>query len=81
MTLAHLSAVRYAEPLIDYDQVVALEPEAGYLVVFAGLAHIDQSAGAAVLAGEKLGGPLPTGDKFYLNRRQGLVRSGGKRSI
>jgi len=68
-------------PLIDCRQAVALEPEAGYLVVFAGLAHIDQSAGEAVLAGKKLGGPLPTSDKIYLNRRPGLVRSGRKRSI
>lgn len=81
MTLAHLSAVRYAEPLIDYDQVVAFEPKADYLVVIAGPAHIDRSAGEAVLAGKKLGGPLPTSDKIYLNRRPGLVRSGRKRSI
>ncbi len=81
MTRARLSAVRYAEPLIDYGQVVVLEPKADYLVVIAGLAHIDRSAGEAVLAGKKLGGPLPTSDKIYLNRRPGLVRSGRKRSI
>ena len=65
------ATVRYAGPLIDYRQVVVLEPEAGYLVVIAGLAHTDRTAGEAVLAGEKLGdlgGPLPTTDEFLLDQ-------------
>jgi septal ring factor EnvC (AmiA/AmiB activator) len=65
------ATVRYAGPLIDYRQVVVLEPEAGYLVVIAGLAHIDRTAGEAVLAGEKLGdlgGSLPTSDEFLLDQ-------------
>ena len=65
------ATVRYAGPLIDYGQVVVLEPEPGYLVVIAGLAHVDRSAGEAVLAGEKLGdlgGPLPTGDEILLEQ-------------
>ena len=68
------ATVRYAGPLIDYRQVVVLEPEAGYLVVIAGLAHIDCTAGEAVLAGEKLGdlgGPLPTSDEFLLDQTAG----------
>ena len=76
-----MTLVRHAGPPIDYGQVVALEPEAGYLVVITGRAHIGRNAGEAVLAGDKLGGPRPTGNKNYLNRRQGLVRSGRKRSI
>jgi septal ring factor EnvC (AmiA/AmiB activator) len=63
------ATIRYAGPLIDYGQVVVLEPEADYLVVLAGLAHVDRQAGEAVLAGERLGdlgGPLPTGDEFLL---------------
>jgi septal ring factor EnvC (AmiA/AmiB activator) len=65
------ATVRYAGPLIDYGQVVVLEPDAGYLVVIAGLAHIDRAAGEAVLAGEKLGdlgGHLPTSDEFLLDQ-------------
>jgi len=61
--------IRYAGPLIDYGQVVVLEPAADYLLVLAGLARIDREAGEAVLAGERLGdmgGPLPTGDQFLL---------------
>ena len=71
------STVRYAGPLIDYGQVVVLEPDAGYLVVIAGLAHIDRVAGEAVLAGEKLGdlgGPLPTSDEFLLDQ----IAAGGQ---
>jgi septal ring factor EnvC (AmiA/AmiB activator) len=63
------ATIRYAGPLIDYGQVVVLEPEADYLVVIAGLAHVDRHAGEAVLAGEKLGdlgGPLPTGNEILL---------------
>jgi septal ring factor EnvC (AmiA/AmiB activator) len=65
------ATVRYAGPLIDYGQVIVLEPGAGYLVVIAGLAHIDRTAGEAVVAGEKLGdlgGPLPTSDEFLLDQ-------------
>ena len=65
------ATVRYAGPLIDYGQVVVLEPEAGYLVVIAGLGHIDRSAGEVVLAGEKLGdmgGQPPTSDEFLLDQ-------------
>jgi septal ring factor EnvC (AmiA/AmiB activator) len=61
------ATVRYAGPLIDYGEVVVLEPAPGYLVVIAGLARLDRSAGEAVLAGERLGdlgGPLPTGEEF-----------------
>jgi septal ring factor EnvC (AmiA/AmiB activator) len=63
------ATIRYAGPLIDYGQVVVLEPEADYLVVLAGLAHVDRQAGETVLAGERLGdlgGPLPTGDEILL---------------
>ncbi len=79
-----MSLARHAGPPIDSRQAVAFEPEAGFLAVLAGPVQIDKSTGVAVLASEKpgdQGGPLPTGDKFYLNRRPGVVRSGGKRSI
>ncbi len=68
------ATIRYAGPLIDYGQVVVLEPQADYLVVIAGLAHVDRTAGEAVLAGEKLGdlgGSLPTGDEILLEQAAG----------
>lgn len=62
--------VRYAGPLIDYDQVLVLEPEADILVVMAGLARIDREVGETVLAGERLGdlgGPIPASADFLLD--------------
>ena len=61
--------VRYAGPLIDYGQVVVLEPEDGTLIVLAGLARVDRLVGETVLSGERLGdlgGPLPDSDEFLL---------------
>ncbi len=59
--------VRYAGPLIDYGEIVVLEPATGYLLVIAGLAHVEREAGEIVLAGEKLGdlgGGLPSKDEI-----------------
>jgi septal ring factor EnvC (AmiA/AmiB activator) len=73
------ATLRYAGPLIDYGQVVVLEPEAGYLVVIAGLANINRSAGEAVLAGEilgDLGGQIPNGDEILLEETTGTVQTG-----
>ena len=61
--------VRYAGPLIDYGQVVVLEPEEGTLIVMAGLARVDRVVGETVLSGERLGdlgGPIPDSDEFLL---------------
>ncbi|MEO1493938.1 MAG: peptidoglycan DD-metalloendopeptidase family protein [Pseudomonadota bacterium] len=61
--------IRYAGPLIDYGQVVVLEPEEGTLLVLAGLAVIDRVVGETVLAGERLGdlgGPIPDAEEFLL---------------
>ena len=61
--------VRFAGPLIDYDQVVVLEPEEGWLIVLAGLVEVDRDVGEVVLAGERigdLGGPIPSSDEFLL---------------
>ncbi len=61
------ATVRFAGDLIDYGKVIALEPEEGYLILVAGLKHIDRTVGEAVLAGERLGdlgGPVPTSEEF-----------------
>ena len=61
--------VRYSGPLIDYGQVVVLEPEEGTLIVLAGLGTVDRVVGETVLSGERLGdlgGPLPDSDEFLL---------------
>ncbi|MBY8976050.1 peptidoglycan DD-metalloendopeptidase family protein [Rhodobacteraceae bacterium NNCM2] len=61
------ATVRYAGPLVGFNEVVVLEPESGWLMVIAGLGQVDRAVGEAVLAGEKigdLGGPLPTSEEF-----------------
>jgi septal ring factor EnvC (AmiA/AmiB activator) len=61
--------LRYAGPLIDYGQVVILEPADGWLFVLAGLGATYGHEGDTVLAGEPLGdlgGPLPTNEEFLL---------------
>lgn len=63
------ATVRYAGPLIDYGQIVVLEPEEGTLIVLAGLATVDRLVGETVLSGERLGdlgGPLPDSDEFSI---------------
>jgi len=61
--------VRFAGPLIDYGEVVVLEPEKGTLIVLAGLGRVDRLVGETVLRGERLGdlgGPIPASDEFLL---------------
>lgn len=62
VTAPATATVRYAGPLLDYGNVIVLEPEAGYLVVLAGLGHLYAETNVVVAAGAPLGlmgGPLP----------------------
>jgi murein hydrolase activator len=47
--------VRYAGPLLDYGNVVILEPEAGHLLVLAGLGDLFAATGTVVRADDPLG--------------------------
>jgi septal ring factor EnvC (AmiA/AmiB activator) len=47
--------VRYAGPLLSYGNVVILEPEAGYLLVLAGLGDLFAATGSVVRADDPLG--------------------------
>ncbi|MBF9045711.1 peptidoglycan DD-metalloendopeptidase family protein [Rhodobacterales bacterium LSUCC0031] len=49
------ASVRYAGPLLDYGNVIILEPEAGYLLVLAGLDTVYVSTGAIIPAAGPLG--------------------------
>ena len=49
------ATVRYAGPLLDYGNVIVLEPEAGYLVVLAGLGQLYAEADEVVTEGAPLG--------------------------
>jgi len=47
--------VRYRGPLLDYGNVVLIEPETGYLLVIAGLDAVFPRLGAVVATGDALG--------------------------
>lgn len=49
------ATVRYAGPLLDYGNVIILEPESGYLLVLAGLGDVYSSLGAVVGQGDPVG--------------------------
>jgi len=49
------STVRYAGPLLDYGNVIILEPEGDYLLVLAGLGTLYVTAGGLVTSGAPLG--------------------------
>jgi murein hydrolase activator len=51
--------VRYAGPLLDYGNVIVLEPEAGVLMILAGLGELYAATGSVVRSGDPLG--LTTG--------------------
>ena len=59
--------VRYRGPLLDYGNVILLEPGEGYLVVLAGLDLVYPRVGDVVARGDPLGlmpGALPTDTEF-----------------
>jgi septal ring factor EnvC (AmiA/AmiB activator) len=59
--------VRYAGPLLDYGNVIVLEPEAGYLLVLAGLGELYAEEGEVIPAGVPLalmGGAEPEAAEF-----------------
>ena len=49
------AVVRYAGPFLEYGYVTVLEPEAGTMVVLAGLAQLQIATGATVRRGDLLG--------------------------
>jgi septal ring factor EnvC (AmiA/AmiB activator) len=49
------STIRYAGPLLDYGNVIILEPQSGYLLVLAGLAEVYGRAGEVIDSGAPIG--------------------------
>lgn len=49
------ATVRYAGPFLDYGNVIILEPDPGYLVIFAGLDQVYVELGQVVSEGEAVG--------------------------
>ncbi|MEL7105990.1 MAG: peptidoglycan DD-metalloendopeptidase family protein [Pseudomonadota bacterium] len=55
VTAPRASTVRYAGPLLDYGNVIILEPESGYLLVLGGLGEMLVTRGMIVGTGEAVG--------------------------
>lgn len=67
VTAPWAGTVRYRGPLLDYGNVILLEPGEGYLVVLAGLDLVYPRVGDVVSKGDPMGlmpGALPTDTEF-----------------
>ena len=74
------ATIRYLGPLLDYGNVMILEPDAGTLLVLAGMDEVYGIVGQVVPAGTALGmmgGAEPDTDRFLLNATNG---SGSERT-
>ncbi|MFD1880156.1 murein hydrolase activator EnvC family protein [Paracoccus pacificus] len=49
------ATIRYRGPLLDYGNVMIIEPAKGYLLIFAGMAQVFGATGDVLAAGEPLG--------------------------
>lgn len=68
------ATIRYLGPLLDYGNVIIMEPDAGTLMVFAGLGEVYGSLGQVIPAGAALGlmgGAEPEMDTFLLDSVNG----------
>jgi murein hydrolase activator len=55
VTAPHAATIRYLGPLLDYGNVMVLEPGGGYLVILAGMTALYGEVGEVVAAGAPLG--------------------------
>jgi septal ring factor EnvC (AmiA/AmiB activator) len=69
------TSIRYAGPLLDYGNVIILEPEADYLIVLAGLGTLYVTPGEIVASGGALGlmpgDPGPESEELIVPSAQG----------
>ena len=69
------ASVRYAGPLLDYGNVIILEPEGGYLLVLAGLGTLYVAPGMLVASGDAVGlmpgDPGPESEELIVTAAQG----------
>lgn len=55
VTAPWTSSIRYRGPLLNYENVMILEPAKGYLIVLAGLSRVFGEVGDVVMAGDPIG--------------------------
>lgn len=74
------ATIRYRGPLLDYGNVMIVEPARGYLIVFAGLAKVFGETGDVLAAGEPvglMGGAEPSAQEFGAAFVANAARGGG----
>ncbi|MBB5516797.1 septal ring factor EnvC (AmiA/AmiB activator) [Rubricella aquisinus] len=79
------ATLRYSGPFLDYDQIAILEPEAGWLLILAGLTEVSRETGEVILAGEPLGtlasGPTTRKDDAFLVENTGQGATVGTNTL
>jgi septal ring factor EnvC (AmiA/AmiB activator) len=79
------ATLRYAGPFLDYDQIAILEPEAGWLLILAGLSEVSRETGEVILAGEPLGtlaaGSTTRKDDAFLLENAGQGATGAANTL
>lgn len=68
------ATIRYIGPLLDYGNVIILEPSAGYLIVLAGLGQVYGEVGQILASGDPVGllrGADPAAGDFLVEASQG----------
>jgi murein hydrolase activator len=73
VTSPHAATIRYTGPLLDYGNVMIIEPGGGYLVVLAGLETVYGQVGEVIAAGAPLGlmGGAATNDALTTTTQNG----------
>lgn len=74
VTTPFAATIRYLGPLLDYGNVIILEPGAGYLIVLAGLGQVYGQVGQILSAGDPVGllrGADPSAKDFLVEASQG----------
>ncbi|PIE14289.1 MAG: peptidase M23 [Rhodobacterales bacterium] len=72
------ATIRYRGPLLDYGNVIILEPSEGYLLVLAGLNHVYGEIGEILSKGAPvglMGGNAPQGQELLLENNAGVANS------
>ncbi len=74
VTAPHAATIRYLGPLLDYGNVIIVEPGGGYLLVLAGLDRVYGEVGEIIAKGAPLGlmgGGDPTAEEFLASTENG----------
>jgi len=74
VTAPWAATIRFRGPLLDYGNVIILEPQAGYLIVLAGLGQVYGEVGEILEAGAPVGlldGTDPAARDFLVEAAQG----------